>query len=205
MAGVLVPACPGILSAIGMLGADFTRELTRSVMKRLDPGEEITDRLLRPLLFSLRKQATQTFEKLSIAPDRRRVEFVCDLRYVGQSFELTVSGQEPFNDFVSRFHKQHEARFGYSMQERAVEWVSLKLRLRGIVPKPNLSTPFGSRTELKASVGACAPCVPRSSLDVGWIGVGPLIVTEYSATTWVPSGWTIRVLESGTLHLTREQ
>lgn len=203
IAGVLVPASPGICSAVGMLGADFTRELTQSVMKRLDSGEEITESLLQPLLVALRKQATETFEKLSISDERRQVDVACDLRYVGQSFELTVSGREPFDDLVGRFHKQHETRFGYSMPERAVEWVSLKLRLRGVQPKPDLKPSFGSGVELKAGVGACAPCVPRSSLAVGWTGVGPLIVTEYSSTTWVPNGWTIHVLESGTLHLTR--
>jgi N-methylhydantoinase A len=44
-------------------------------------------------------------------------------------------------------------------------------------------------------------CVWRRDLRAGHVLPGPLIVQEYSATTWVPPGWTLEVDGWGTLHL----
>ena len=42
----------------------------------------------------------------------------------------------------------------------------------------------------------------RPLLRAGHEVKGPAIITEYSATTWVPEGWTARVDELGNLILT---
>ena len=46
--------------------------------------------------------------------------------------------------------------------------------------------------------------VPRAELRAGDTFEGPLIVTEYSSTTVMPTGWGMRVHESGALVLRRE-
>ncbi len=52
-----------------------------------------------------------------------RVVDSVDLRYRGQSYELTV----PFTrGFVSNFHKMHERRYGHSDAARPVEIVNVR-------------------------------------------------------------------------------
>ena len=55
-----------------------------------------------------------------------------DLRYVGQSFELTV----PLGaDVAEAFHRAHEDRYGYADRERPLELVAVRTR-RAYHPLP---------------------------------------------------------------------
>ena len=57
-----------------------------------------------------------------------------DLRYAGQSFELTV----PLGaDLADSFHRAHEERYGYADRERAIELVAV--RTAEIRPGPRSS------------------------------------------------------------------
>src|SRR5690606_23645616 len=47
------------------------------------------------------------------------------------------------------------------------------------------------------------PLVRRRDLQAGHRLEGPAVVMEYSATTWVPPGWRLEVLETGGLLLGR--
>jgi N-methylhydantoinase A len=65
-------------------------------------------------------------------------------------------------------------------------------------PPPTCSTNvvYGDR-EIEATL------VSRSDLCSEHVLQGPLIVQEYSGTTWVPPGWTVKPDPWGCLHLTR--
>jgi N-methylhydantoinase A len=71
------------------------------------------------------------------------------------------------------------------------------------VPRRQKSTPsfasvsFGGRL-LKTGV------LEREALASGFSAVGPLIVTEYTATTVVPPGWRLSVSPSGALLIARK-
>jgi N-methylhydantoinase A len=43
----------------------------------------------------------------------------------------------------------------------------------------------------------------RKDLGAGQALVGPLVIQEYSGTTWVPPGWGVAVDRWGCLHLSR--
>jgi N-methylhydantoinase A len=43
----------------------------------------------------------------------------------------------------------------------------------------------------------------RETLGSGIEIEGPAVIAEYSATTWVPAGWTATVDRVGSLHLSR--
>ena len=58
-----------------------------------------------------------------------------DMRYRGQSYELTV----PFDaDFAANFHAEHKRSYGHAMPNRAVELVNLRLQAIGQVEKTDL-------------------------------------------------------------------
>ena len=56
-----------------------------------------------------------------------------DLRYVGQSFELTIPAGD---DLLERFHAEHDRTYGFSAPEEPVEVVSLRLTSVGTIAKP---------------------------------------------------------------------
>jgi N-methylhydantoinase A len=144
---VLVPAAAGVLSALGLVASDERRDSVRSYVR---PLAEASD--------------------LPAAGE-------ADLRYLGQSFELTV----PLGgDVAEAFHRAHEERYGYADRAREVELVAV--RTAEVRPGPELVLP------------------PAGPLEVG----GPSVLELEGATCWIPPGWVgVRDGTDSTLRLTR--
>jgi N-methylhydantoinase A len=135
-----------------------------------------------------------------------RLEPALDVRYAGQSYELTV----PFGPAWRRdFHGRHRLRFGHAAPGRPLEVVTLRMRARGerlhlpraagrhgrgAPPRRERPVVFGSRTW-------SAPVLRRDELSPGVACSGPAVICEYSATTVVPPGWLARVAPRGGLVL----
>ena len=84
-----------------------------------------------------------------------------DLRYRGQSFELTV----PLGPgLVERFHGAHEERYGYADSEREIELVAV--RTADVRRGPEIRLP------------------PGEPIDAA----GPRLVELAGATCWLPPG-----------------
>src|SRR5262249_162748 len=128
-----------------------------------------------------------------------------DVRYRGQGFELNV----PFDRHVLRhFHEEHAKRYGYSQPDAAVEivnvrlraWIaSAKLRLKHADSKKK-KIPSESRKLIFGGRVWSPRVLERDSLGGGAIR-GPAIITEYSATTVIPPGWSGRRDRTGNLVL----
>ncbi len=116
---VLVPAAAGVLSALGLAAGDERRD---HVVSHVRPLGEVGD----------------------LPPDGE-----ADLRYRGQSFELTV----PLGDeLADRFHRAHEERYGYADREREVELVAV--RTAEVVPGPRAGAGAGEqRTRARVRSG----------------------------------------------------
>ena len=87
MPAVLIPPSPGIFSATGLLTTDLKRDAARTVMRRLaslPPDEAET------VFAELEAQGAAELEAEGVGRDA--IEFVrqIDMRYVGQSYELTI-------------------------------------------------------------------------------------------------------------------
>jgi N-methylhydantoinase A len=144
--------------------------------------------------------------------DAPRLELHADVRYHGQSFELTVPA-EPLDDLAARFHTAHEQRYGYRMEGEETELVNLRLVAVVPVSKPSLraAPPAGDpvvgyrRTLLGGHGGQeeTAPVLSRARMGVGSEVVGPAIVEFAEATCLVRPGWCGLVDEVGTLVLGR--
>jgi N-methylhydantoinase A len=144
---VLVPAAAGVLSALGLAVSDERRDSVRPYV--------------RPL------------SEVSGLPE----EGEADLRYVGQSFELTV----PLDgDLAEAFHRAHEERYGYADRGREVELVAV--RTADVRPGPALVFPAAEPLE----------------------AAGPAVLELDGATCWIPPGWVgVRDGTDSTLRLTR--
>ncbi len=162
---VLIPPHPGVLSALGMVLADVVKDYTQTIM--IPAGQ--TDRTeLQRLFASLFERARTDLHAEGMTDDDIALFPALDMRYVGQSFELTI----PVTDLISetkdqgpgngelgsqlseRFHAAHQGRFSYASEGEPVEIVNLRLKGVGQTAKPQFfQEPSGSLDPRAAHVG----------------------------------------------------
>jgi N-methylhydantoinase A len=206
----LVPPDPGLLSAYGILTAPVTRELSRSILR--SNHEPDTEERLREAWRTLAAEARGALEAEGVPADAITVELRVDTRYRGQSFELRVPGGGEPGDWVESFHEAHALRYGYRRDAAPVEAVTARATAFAAGPSVGLPTipqaeeapPTRECTVVYQGVARDARAVWRKDLGAGAEVAGPLLVLDYSATTWVPPEWTVRVDGLGVLHLVRD-
>jgi N-methylhydantoinase A/oxoprolinase/acetone carboxylase beta subunit len=87
-----------------------------------------------------------------------------DLRYEGQSFELTLPLQD---DLAEAFHRTHAEQYGFAEREREIELVAV--RTADIRPGSELDLPRAEETRV---AGPSLVALPGSTcwLAPGWVG-----------------------------------
>ncbi len=208
---VLAPRYPGVLSALGMIAADVTRESSRALLITLDTLDPAT---LAAHIAALADEALAVLAADGEDPHGCRIECTLDLRYVGQSYELSTplpetwaSSPTPLIALAERFHALHERRYGHAMRERRIEAVTL--RVRAVSPRrtidiapealPPRTAPLTPRTVVQAALTgdtatlAPAPLYERDDLRPDDTIDGPAIIAQFDATTIVPPGWRVVV------------
>jgi N-methylhydantoinase A len=147
---VLVPSAAGVLSALGLAASDERHDRVRSYVQPLDEIAELP------------------------------AEGEADLRYRGQSFELTVPlGTGGSRGLAEAFHRAHEERYGYADPGRPIELVAVRT------------------AEVKAGPTVELGCGEPLAVS------GPAVVELEGATCWVPPGWVGARDGNSTLVLTR--
>src|SRR6266404_2438367 len=194
---VLVPCFPGALSALGILRADVAKDLSQTVRLEVRSASQFRGKLLKEFAALVREGHAQMRAE-GFAPSSVRIDRTLDMRYAGQSYNLTV----PFaGDYVASFHRAHEQRYGYSDRSRSCEVANIRARFAGSVPKPGLPKLRVGRSNPERAVidktnvlfsGRRYPTTiyDRGKLQAGNRIPGPAIMTEYSATTAIPPLWT---------------
>ena len=202
---VRIPAQPGLFSALGMLASDVILDASETVL--LPAG---SDRFasLDARYARMEEEARRGLAGEGFGADGVEIRRTVDLRYRGQSFELTV----PYGvGMVEEFHRLHEQRRGHSRPGRPVDVVTLRLRAVGRTERPELET--GSpgppdagpatverrRVRLDGGEEVDAPLYDRERLRPGMRFDGPALVTEYSSTVWVPETARVEVDPHGSL------
>ncbi len=225
---VLAPPFPGVLSAWGMLVADVSSESSTSVLR---PAAELcAPGGAAPLAQQVEQLRSPLLAQLA-AEGEGAVDFsaALDLRYRGQSYELSVPLALPATETavaqaVAAFHAAHLQRYGYHQAERggaaAVEVVTLRLRgaLLGQAHAALPALPSASADVQSARVatrelwfegahGAVEPLptaiYARGQLAPGHRFAGPALVTQYDSTLLLPPGWEAGVDRYANLHLKR--
>jgi N-methylhydantoinase A/oxoprolinase/acetone carboxylase beta subunit len=129
---VIVPEAAGVLSALGLVAADERRDRVRSYLCPLHEAGELPP------------------------------EGEADLRYRGQSFELTLPLQP---DLEPAFHRLHAERYGFADPEKTIELVAV--RTADVRPAPRIELPSSDRR----------------------VAHGPVRIDLEGATLWIPPGW----------------
>jgi N-methylhydantoinase A/oxoprolinase/acetone carboxylase beta subunit len=194
---VIVPRHAGVLSALGMLLADVTRDYSASVLAR---GDDLTPRGLARRFTPLVATAERELGAEGYGRSRRAITRQLDVRYAGQSYEITLPFSPAYRDEFDRLHHQ---RYGYSNADRPIEVVNVRVQAAGHSAKPRLpyakprrrarpvaharrAARFGGRA-MSAAVYRWADLLPGSTAP------GPAIVTGAEATAVVPPGWRFTV------------
>jgi N-methylhydantoinase A len=205
---VLVPCFPGALSALGILRADVTKDLSRTVRLEVESAAQAKPKLQREFA-ALEKEGRKQMRAEGFSGGSVKIHSSLDMRYAGQSYELNV----PFaGDFISAFHRAHEKRYGYFDRARECEVVNIRARFTGRTPKPTLPKLTRGDANPAMSLVSKSPVLfhgrrkltvmyDRPRLRAGNRIFGPAIVTEYSATTLIPPEWSGRVDRNGNLTL----
>jgi len=191
MRRVVVPQFPGALSALGLLLADVRKDYSRTLLIDADRSNAKVESAFAELhKVGIEELQAEGFKKNEIT----RTDFV-DLRYRGQSYELTVPASP---DFIGKFHEAHERRYGYANRDRDVELVNVRTTFVGRTPKPKFAKTAKTGKSLrevgKQMVWIAHRRVPaavydRATLAHGHVIKGPAIIGEYSSTTLVPPGF----------------
>ena len=194
---VLVPRAGGVLSA----RARDLRPQADYVSPYLADLADVNVRELKELFEGMEGTAAKDLE----GPRHTRR---ADLRYRGQSFELTVEAEKPLeiDKLEESFHAVHERRYGYRMEDEPVELVNLRLIATVPVDKPELrespakgEAESGRREANFDGEWQEVPILDRERMGKGSEVVGPAIVEFREATCVVRPGWQGLVDGVGTL------
>ncbi|MFQ6081959.1 MAG: hydantoinase/oxoprolinase family protein [Candidatus Aminicenantia bacterium] len=191
---VIIPKNAGVLSALGMLLADSVKDYTQSVLKTLDriKKQEIENVFYRMVEKGLREMKEEGFEKEDIGI----FQFV-DVRYLGQSYEITV----PYSShFVKDFHLSHKSLYSYIHPKRMVEVVNLRVKCIGRVKKINLPKyPFPGKDPSLAILKNqkifyqgkeyLSPVFNREKLLPGNQIKCSALIVDFESTAFIPPGY----------------
>jgi N-methylhydantoinase A len=208
---VLIPPSPGVLCALGCLIGDVKGDFIRTVYAPLPHHGDQTAQLaiLEERFAELEQTARGWLAEQAIPVSSVELGREADMRYVGQSFEITVPLAEGVLDddgtlLRRAFHSAYADVYGYTDEQADLEIVNVRSGITGHTPKPH--TP-------SAGQGAdTGPAQPQAQRDVRWNGrtaragvfdrqqlspgmtfEGPAIVTQYDTTVFVPSGFAVEM------------
>ena len=199
----LVPVQAGVLSALGMLVAPPARQLSRTLGGLLASYDEAT---VNEALDDLAARGRAALRAEGVEPTEITTEPCLDLCYRGQSYCLTIAWQGTLSGVTETFHLTHAHRYGHRLA-MPVELINVRMGLRAeppVLPLPKLH-PHAERTASgEARVYGVPGTVPiwhRECLVGGQRLVGPAIIAETTATTFVAPAWNSHVDDYGNLHL----
>jgi N-methylhydantoinase A len=217
---VLVPRNAGLISAMGLILADWKRDYCRTRLDRLD---RLTEQVIRSRFRSLEAQAVAEFQSFGSSEHELVFYRSVDMRYEGQAYELNVAlTDEAFSPgaIQGAFRAAHQRRFGYTRDE--ADLLVVNYRISAVQPKDrillediygtdgdreNLGSSESKRQEGRIfSKGRfqAASFYAREALRCGQEFCGPLVVEEYSSGCFVPEGWLARIDPLENLILTRK-
>jgi N-methylhydantoinase A len=209
---VIVPPGPGNFSALGSLISDLRHDHVRTRLLMLATAS-LSD--VTATFAEMETAARARLASEGIAPDDMVIQRALGMRYVGQSWELTVrvpGTLDSMGALQTLFHGAHERRYGWS-HDAPAEVVSFRLTAIGRVAKPPLPV-VGSdgsldsaRTETREVYfdgrWLPVPVYDRDRLPAGASLAGPALVDEMGAVTVVPPGWQAARGRLGEITLTR--
>jgi N-methylhydantoinase A len=208
---VVVPAQPGTLCALGSLVTDLRQDFIRSV----PAAERRADRPgLAARYAPLEARARTWLAGQDTQVSERRLLHSADMRYRGQSFDITVPLADPAGTpdaLLAEFHERYRRIYGFADAKAVVEMTNLRVTALGVTPKPAMqgvdpgkmhqrkATPIATRTIHEGGKPQQAAIYERTDLAAGETLSGPAVVEATDTTIYVPAGFDCHVDPWGNL------
>ena len=208
---VIIPPNPGILCAQGLLNSDLVADFVQTALASF--GSESVVRI-NAVGRELNGRANAWFKREKVPIAERRAVWAIDLRYTGQNYELAIPCPAlplvaaDLADITGRFHAAHEQAYGFRQDGEPIQFVSLRVKLAGILEKPALlklgkrapGKPVAIRKVAFAKDSWLeAPVYRRLDLAPGQTLAGPAIIEQMDCTTPIFPGDLLRVDDWGNL------
>lgn len=205
MRKAIVPIHGGVLSALGMVVAHRGRHFSKTFEIEIS---RINETQLNAEFATLEQHGIAQLSQEGLEPSAMTIKRSADMRYRGQSYTLNIAW-ESSTEALDAFRQLHSKRYGYS-HNTGIELVNIRVNVS--VPNKRFDLPavdsqstcnnFHRRRvyghEVEAIIAA------RADMNVGQKINGPAIITEYSATTFVESFWTVELDPLGNLLLEKQ-
>lgn len=215
MRTVLVPPSPGVLCAVGMLNMPIRTDMVKTVLIVADPASVAS---AARAVDGLVADANEWLDIQGAKGEGRQVEIRLDMRYRGQNYELQVRGCNPASEegmrhAVEEFHRIHQQSYGYSVPDRVVEIVNIRVSASTDAPRIEQSfdatgmqmgqslEPVATRPVVWAHGEGFVdtPVYLRTHLQVGSTVAGPAILEQVDTTIVLPPGSSARTDAAGSL------
>ena len=211
---IVVPPNAGVISAYGLLASDFVQF---DSMTRRAVVDEATPDIIRDAYGEMRARAIDRAEEMELGRDVK-LDFVADMRFVGQAFEVPVEiAQDALEDLSvaslrDMFGAAHQRMYFFGAElEKPVEVVSFRLGMT--VPVRNMPVLADAddsgveAREIDLFLGRAwrkGRLTSRAALVPGEAVPGPALLEDPTSTMLVPPGWVARRDENDNVVLTRE-
>jgi len=221
MAQVIVPAMSGNFSAVGMVVADIQHDYVRTFARKhrdMAPGDLLSEFL------DMEEEGKKQLLEEKVPEERAEITWSADLRYEGQSWELNTPipvdrelTREGILKIVEDFHSLHQQVYSYSEPDETVEFINLRIRVRGKNPpietaaKQQVDTaPAAEPKEIrpvyfKDTGWRDTPVYEREHLAPGVRVQGPCILEETISTAFIPGDFEGSVDAFGSIVMTRKK
>lgn len=205
---IVVPPNPGTLCALGCLVADLRADFVRTVFAEC---AHVSEETLSEAFQGTETDARSWLAEQHVAAEDAVFVRTADMRYTGQSFEISVDippDARSGHDLAREFHSRYAEIYGYSDQEAEVEIINVRGTIIGRVSKPELAriapatgavAPRGARLVRYDGHDLDVNVYDRTNLGAGARISGPAIIEQYDTTTFITPGWTVDVDDFGNL------
>jgi len=204
MPRVIVPKNAGVLSSLGLLMADSIKDYSKSILKTAEKTskEELENHFKKLIEKSIMSMKEDGFQE-----DAVTIFSFLDLRYQGQSYEITIPYRNKIISnlsFVSDFHKAHRKLYSYHHEQRAIEIVNIrvkavgttkKIKLKRLPPKnTNPERAFMKKQAIHYEGKTWQASVfKRALLATGNKINGPALIADSESTTFLPFSYKLEV------------
>jgi len=212
---MIIPKESSIFCAAGMLRSDLKHDFVSTYVTLLDDADTA---IFKNSFSDMEAEGIKLLKAEGIPPNRIEHIYALDLRYLKQYHEVNVEitsaeiQRFDLSAITARFHKKHNALFGYSLEKEQtpVELINLRIVCIGQTLKPEFQAEALKSSDpskaFKKTRKAWLPLQRRfeeidvfdgDRLNFGNKVVGPAIIEQINTTTFVTPEYNLLVDKYG--------
>lgn len=209
---VIIPTCPGVFCAWGMLGMDIVHTYSRTHSRSINELDMLE---LESIYEEMTDEALEVLKEEKISDESIEIIRSADICYTGQGHYVEVPfpnkglKEKPKKEIMDLFHHLHEIKYGHRL-ETPLRVTNVRLKAVGKLKEipineirhgnqiPEKAMKKGRKVFMDGSFVEC-PIYERGELLCGNTINGPAIIEEPQHTTIVMQGQILNVDKWGNL------